>query len=118
MRRIVLSVVLAAAALAAPGADARNFVGFSIAAPLGPPPPVVYAPPPVVYAYPPPPVVYGAPPVGYGQPPGAYPTPAPGPIAKGQTCREYQSGATIGGQVQQTVGVACLQPDGTWRIVR
>ena len=35
----------------------------------------------------------------------------------GQTCREYQSQATIGGRAQNTYGTACLQPDGVWRVV-
>src|SRR5262245_58608231 len=30
-------------------------------------------------------------------------------------CREFTSTANIGGQEQQVVGMACLQPDGTWR---
>jgi hypothetical protein len=32
-------------------------------------------------------------------------------------CREYTRGAVIGGQEQQLVGRACLQSDGTWKIV-
>jgi surface antigen len=35
----------------------------------------------------------------------------------GAYCREYQTVATIGGQRQQTYGVACRQPDGAWKIV-
>jgi surface antigen len=42
--------------------------------------------------------------------------PAAAPTAAGN-CREYQSQTMIGGQPQQTVGTACLQPDGTWRIM-
>jgi hypothetical protein len=32
-------------------------------------------------------------------------------------CREYTRGAVIDGQEQQLVGRACLQSDGTWKIV-
>ncbi len=35
----------------------------------------------------------------------------------GRYCREYQTTATIGGQVQQVYGTACRQPDGAWQIV-
>ncbi len=35
----------------------------------------------------------------------------------GQHCREYQSQVTVGGLPQPAYGVACLQPDGSWRIV-
>jgi surface antigen len=35
-----------------------------------------------------------------------------------QPCREYQSTAVIDGRPQATFGTACLQPDGSWRIVR
>jgi hypothetical protein len=75
---------------------------------------VIYAPPPYYYA-PPPPVVYAPPPTYYSAPPAYYAPPAQ---ATGQQCREYQSTTTINGQPQQIVGTACLQPDGTWRIVR
>jgi surface antigen len=36
----------------------------------------------------------------------------------GQYCREYQTTAEIAGQHQQTYGVACRQPDGSWRLVQ
>jgi hypothetical protein len=32
-------------------------------------------------------------------------------------CREYTSNVDIGGRLVQTYGTACLQPDGSWRIV-
>lgn len=32
-------------------------------------------------------------------------------------CREYTMDAVIGGQVEKVFGTACLQPDGSWRIV-
>jgi hypothetical protein len=103
----------------ATSAEARGFVSFGIGVPLYYPPPVIYAPPPAYYV-PPPPVVYAPPPPAYYAPPAAAPAyyapPATAPA--GQHCREYQSTAVINGQPEQTVGTACLQPDGTWRIVR
>lgn len=33
-------------------------------------------------------------------------------------CREYTQTIQIGGQMQQIQGIACLQPDGTWRVER
>ncbi len=33
-------------------------------------------------------------------------------------CREYSGTITIDGQEQRSYGTACLQPDGSWRIVR
>jgi hypothetical protein len=32
-------------------------------------------------------------------------------------CREYQATTTIGGQVNKSFGTACLQPDGSWKII-
>ena len=105
----------------ATAANAGIFVGGGIGFPLYAPPPVVYAPPPAYYM-PPPPLVYAPPPVPPAYyappPPPVYAPPAAAPAASGQQCREYQSTAVISGQPQQTVGTACLQPDGTWRIVR
>jgi hypothetical protein len=45
-------------------------------------------------------------------------TAAPQPIAPGagQECREYRTTTTIDGQMQETVGTACRQADGRWRI--
>lgn len=34
----------------------------------------------------------------------------------GTPCREYTVDATIGGKRQQTVGTACRQADGSWRV--
>ncbi|HUK60666.1 MAG TPA: hypothetical protein VLV50_15655 [Stellaceae bacterium] len=94
--------------------------GFNLGVPVfPPPPPIVYAPPPVYYV-PPPPVVYSPPPVVYTTPapaaavtaPPAAPTTAANPY-----CREYQSTTMIDGAPQTMYGTACLQPDGTWRIV-
>ncbi|MGQ9372205.1 RT0821/Lpp0805 family surface protein [Azospirillum sp. ST 5-10] len=36
----------------------------------------------------------------------------------GQYCREFQTTAAIGGQVQQVTGTACRQPDGSWRMAQ
>lgn len=79
--------------------------------------PPYYYPPPVVYA--PPPVVYAPSAVVYAQPAPVMVTPAPRPYVarNGQTCREYQSTAVIGGMMRPVYGTACLQPDGAWRIV-
>ncbi len=68
------------------------------------PPPAVYAPPPAVYA--PPPAAVSATPVSP-----AYQAP------NGQTCRQYQRTVSISGAPQQVTGTACMDPDGTWRIV-
>ena len=32
-------------------------------------------------------------------------------------CREYSQQIRIGNRIQESYGTACLQPDGTWRIV-
>ena len=76
------------------------------------PPPVVYVPPPTYYAAPAP-VTYAA--------PSSIPADQASPTytdEQGQTCREYQSNAMIGGALHQAYGTACLQPDGSWRVVR
>jgi hypothetical protein len=70
-----------------------------------PPPPVYVYSYPYAYAYPSPP------PVAYVVPPSPS---APSPPA----CREYETDATIAGRTQPAYGTACLQPDGSWRIVR
>jgi hypothetical protein len=103
----------------APAAEARGFVGFSLGVPLGGPAYPAYYPSPYYYA-PPPPVYYAPPPVAYAPPPVAYaPAPAYAPSGPSQdNCREYQSSATIDGRPQPTHGVACRQPDGSWRIVQ
>ena len=36
---------------------------------------------------------------------------------QGTTCREYLANAAIDGRWQQVHGTACLQPDGSWRVV-
>jgi hypothetical protein len=108
-----LAAGLSVAAIAAPTtADARGFVSFGFGLPLGPP--AYYYPPPPAYYYPPP--AYYAPPPVANAPPAAQ-APAYGQT-QGQTCRQYQSTTTIDGRPQPTYGTACLQPDGTWQIVR
>jgi hypothetical protein len=64
-----------------------------------------------VYAYPPP-VVYAPRPI--------YVAPAPAPIyvAPRPTCRHYQTSVAVGGATRQVTGTACLQPDGSWRVIR
>ena len=41
-----------------------------------------------------------------------------GTSSSGQYCREFQQSVTVGGKRQQGYGVACRQPDGSWRIVQ
>jgi hypothetical protein len=62
-----------------------------------------YAPP--AYAYPPP--VYSVPPPPRG-------------TAQSQlgVCREFESTVIVDGQPRLARGLACPQPDGSWRIVR
>ncbi len=40
-----------------------------------------------------------------------------GTSSKGEYCREYQKIITIDGETQEAYGVACLQPNGDWRMV-
>jgi surface antigen len=40
-----------------------------------------------------------------------------GTSARGDYCREFQQSITVGGQTRQGYGIACRQPDGSWRIV-
>lgn len=115
---LALAAGLVAVAAALPGAaQARGFVSFGFAAPFGPPayyyPPAYYPP---AYYYPPP-AYYYPPPAAYYAPPQSYAPAAPS-YGQGETCREYQSTTTIDGRPQPTYGTACLQPDGSWRIVR
>jgi hypothetical protein len=111
-----LAVAAVACALVPAAAAARGYVTFGLGF-YPPPPPVIYAPPPVYYV-PPPPIAYPPPPY-YAPPPAYAPAAAPAAAAPaGQECREYQSTAVINGQPEQTVGTACRQPDGTWRIVK
>ena len=41
-----------------------------------------------------------------------------GTSAAGAYCREFQQSITVDGQRGQGTGIACRQPDGTWRIVQ
>jgi len=36
----------------------------------------------------------------------------------GNYCREFHQTVTIGGQTEEAYGIACRQPDGTWRIMQ
>ncbi len=40
-----------------------------------------------------------------------------GTSASGAYCREFQHSITVGGRKERGYGIACQQPDGTWRIV-
>jgi len=40
-----------------------------------------------------------------------------GTSSRGQQCREYQHSITVGGKTEEAYGSACLQPDGSWKIV-
>ena len=49
---------------------------------------------------------------------GSYETPREGrDRASGAYCREYKSTINVGGWDEYSVGTACRQPDGTWRII-
>jgi hypothetical protein len=85
-------------------AHARGFFSFHFGVPVAFGGPVYY-----------PPVYYPSPPVYYYPPPAYLPPPAA--PASQQNCREYQTATIIGGRPQPAYGTACLQPDGTWRIV-
>jgi len=80
----------------------------------------LYAPPPMAVA-PPPPVVVAPPPVTYVVPETAMPADQESPTytdGYGRTCREYKSNSLFGNTLRTVRGTACLQPDGTWRVVR
>ena len=36
--------------------------------------------------------------------------------SSGLQCREFQQSITVGGKTEQAYGIACLQPDGSWKI--
>lgn len=78
------------------------------------PPPVVYAPPPqttVVVPAAPPTIIFDDPSMVASQVSPTYTN------DEGQLCREYQATAHIGRKTKPIYGTACLQPDGTWRVV-
>jgi hypothetical protein len=83
---------------------------------------VVYLGPPVVVYPPPPMVVYQAPPPYASAYPSApvqaVPVSPPYTDGYGRYCREYQSTMVVGGMPQPGYGTACMQPDGSWQIVR
>lgn len=130
MKKLILALALAAVSLAVfvPSAPAQArtdvIVGFNYGYPhrhyhhyypyyypyYYAPPPVVYMPPPVYVQ--PPPVAYAYAPVMTGAP-GSLVASQTSPTfadSEGHTCRQYQSGSVS--------GIACLQPDGTWRVVQ
>lgn len=39
-----------------------------------------------------------------------------GTSSTGQYCREFQQTVTVGGRTEQAYGIACRQPDGSWRV--
>jgi surface antigen len=41
-----------------------------------------------------------------------------GTSTTGRYCREFQQTITVGGKTQQGYGIACRQPDGSWRITQ
>ncbi len=109
-RPAVLGALMLAAVigLGVSPAAARYFIGVGVGVPwwgpyYGPPPPYYYYPPPY---YAPPPVVV-APPVTYA------PAPAPAAAQAAPTCNQGQWRQQDGSVVN---GVACLQPDGTWKL--
>lgn len=65
------------------------------------------------------PIVYSAYVPNYVAPPA--PSPPPPPIyidnRYGSYCREYSRIVQRGDQVQESYGTACLQPDGSWKVV-
>ena len=82
---------------------------------------VVVSPPPVYYP-PPPAVVYVPVPVAPAAPVvtptvDATPSSVPYRTADGQYCREYTTTTRVDGVPRSSYGTACLQPDGSWRIV-
>ena len=40
-----------------------------------------------------------------------------GMTPSGQYCREFQHEVTVGGKIEQAYGTACMQPDGSWRVL-
>ena len=44
------------------------------------------------------------------------PSPLPFPVSPKPYCREFQKQIIIDGRTEQAYGVACRQPDGTWKL--
>lgn len=107
VRRVLALAALTGAFLltAVPAASAHSHSSFSLGFVFAPP---LYYGPPVYY---PPPVVYTQPAPIVAQPA------SPPYLRNGQTCREYRTTVVIGGVQRPSYGTACLQPDGSWRIV-
>jgi surface antigen len=68
-------------------------------------------------------VIEPAPPIAYnGYTPNYVAPPAPPPTYvdpnAGTYCREYSQEIRIDGELKESYGTACLQPDGSWRIVQ
>lgn len=40
-----------------------------------------------------------------------------GTSADGQYCREFEQSVTVDGRTERATGVACRQPDGSWKVV-
>lgn len=106
--RVPLLGAVAALAVACGGGAAvarSGLIGLGFGPWWGPPD--AYAPP--AYAYPPP--IYAVPP----PPPTASLRAAPDPLGG---CRELESTVIVDGQTRVARGLACPQPDGSWRVVR
>ena len=105
MRKIGILAAFVALTILAPGdAAAHSKSRFFFGVTLGPfwyGPPAYYGPAPYYYG---PPVVY------YPPPPMYYP-PA---VASGADCRPVQGRGEETGRIYE--GIACRQPDGTWRV--
>ncbi|MGQ0677108.1 MAG: hypothetical protein ACT4N4_13615 [Rhodospirillales bacterium] len=76
---------------------------------------VAYAPPPA-YVPPPAPPVYAPPAYEPGYQAAPYNPYAPSQHSQ-TYCRQYNGTVNIDGKHYPSYGTACLQPDGTWRIV-
>jgi surface antigen len=66
------------------------------------------------------PIVYNSYAPNYVAPPAPPPAPPTTYVDQnnGTYCRPYSQEIRIDGQIQESFGTACLQPDGTWRIVQ
>lgn len=95
---LMASTVAIAAIAGTASAEARTFVGIHVGVPLYAGPPAYYYPP---YYYYPAPVYYAPRPVYY----------VPAPVAP--NCSSGRWRQADGSIVN---GVACLQPDGSWRL--
>lgn len=64
----------------------------------------------------------GTPPRKYGPPRGAHVEQGymgkrpPNHLRHGRQCREYTQTIRIGDQIQESYGIACLRPDGSWQV--